>query len=97
MGSDDRSTGREYYNMYDEPAPRSSDHDIKSAVIHRLHGNPHTADESFRVEVHNGVVTLAGEVATALPKRAAGDEAWDTPGVVDVNNHILVELSVSGD
>ena len=36
------------------------------------------------------VVILTGDVSSTLAKRAAGDDAWDTPGVVDVSNQLQV-------
>ena len=41
------------------------------------------------VTVHDGVVTLTGTVPSLMEKRAAGDDAWDTPGVVDVHNDLI--------
>ncbi len=38
------------------------------------------------------VVVLGGRVGSALAKRAAGDDAWDTPGVVDVSNQLVVDV-----
>jgi osmotically-inducible protein OsmY len=85
---------RYYYNRYTEPArpaPVSrSDGDIKSDVVNRLRENVHTAPHTLEVNVQSGVVILAGEVSTPLAKRAAGDDSWDTPGVVDVSNQLLV-------
>lgn len=83
-------TGRYYYPWYDRlPAPLT-DGDIKSTVVDRLRENPYTADEDLRVDVKQAVVILGGEVATTLAKRAAGDDAWDTPGVVDVSNQLTI-------
>jgi osmotically-inducible protein OsmY len=36
------------------------------------------------------VVVLTGDVSAVLAKRAAGDDCWDTPGVVDVSNQLRV-------
>ncbi|HBG82066.1 TPA: transporter [candidate division CPR2 bacterium] len=41
--------------------------------------------------VKEGIVTLKGTVQNQLEKRAAGDDAWDTPGVRDVMNEIEIE------
>jgi hypothetical protein len=38
-------------------------------------------------------VILNGAVSSSRAKRAAGDDAWDTPGVTDVSN----QLQVTGD
>jgi osmotically-inducible protein OsmY len=42
------------------------------------------------VTVHDGVVTLTGTVPSLMEKRAAGDDAWDTSGVVDVHNDLTI-------
>ncbi len=73
-----------------------TDHDIKSAVVQRLKENPHTKDDTIKVDVKQRVVILGGDVSSWLAKRAAGDDAWDTPGVVDVSNQLRPpELSQS--
>ena len=33
---------------------------------------------------------LGGGVDSPIAKRVAGDDAWDTPGVVDVSNRLVV-------
>ena len=44
----------------------------------------------MRVAVQHGVVTLTGQVDSAMEKRAAGDDAWETPGVLDVQNDLVI-------
>jgi osmotically-inducible protein OsmY len=56
--------------------------------VDRLRENPHTKDCDIKVDVKQRVVVLGGDVPTALAKRAAGDDAWDIPGVVDVSNQL---------
>ena len=82
---------RYYYGWYDEPllAPEPTDADIKTVVVDRLRDNPYTVDDEIRVDVKQRVVVLGGEVVSILAKRAAGDDAWDTPGVVDVSNQLV--------
>jgi osmotically-inducible protein OsmY len=65
-----------------------SDGEIKKAVVERLKDNPHTRDDTIKVDVKQRVVILGGDVSSWLAKRAAGDDAWDTPGVVDVSNQL---------
>jgi osmotically-inducible protein OsmY len=67
-----------------------TDGQIKSDVVDRLRQNVHTKDHTLDVNVQSGVVVLTGDVSTALAKRAAGDDCWDTPGVVDVSNQLRV-------
>lgn len=82
---------RYYYGWYDALTdPQPTDGQIKSVVVDRLRENPHTRDDDIRVDVEHNVVVLTGEVSSTLAKRAAGDDAWDTPGVVDVSNQLVV-------
>lgn len=81
---------RYYYGWIDVPWPiQPSDGEIKAIVVERLRENPHTKDSELRVDVKQGVVVLGGEVPSWVAKRAAGDDAWDTPGVVDVSNQLV--------
>jgi osmotically-inducible protein OsmY len=84
---------RYYYPWYDEElaaATPPGDGEIKSIVVDRLRENPYTEGHELRVDVKDGVVILLGEVSSARAKRAAGDDAWDTPGVTDVSNQLTV-------
>ena len=82
---------RYYYGWYNQP-PQSkpTDGEIKSEVVDRLRVNPHTKDHDLQVDVKQSVVILTGEVSSAVAKRAAGDDCWDTAGVVDVSNQLIV-------
>ena len=86
---------RYYYGWYggqQQPAEAShqTDGQIKSDVVDRLRQNVHTKDHTLTVNVESGMVVLTGDVSTVLAKRAAGDDCWDTPGVVDVSNQLRV-------
>jgi hypothetical protein len=82
---------RYYYSWLDVPTPTEpTDGEIKKAVIERLHRDPHTKDADIKVDVKQRVVILGGEVSSWLAKRAAGDDAWDTRGVVDVANILTI-------
>jgi osmotically-inducible protein OsmY len=82
---------RYYYGWYNQP-PQSkpTDGEIKSEVVDRLRVNPHTKDHDLQVDVKQSVVILTGKVSSAVAKRAAGDDCWDTAGVVDVSNQLIV-------
>jgi osmotically-inducible protein OsmY len=67
-----------------------TDRDIKSELVDRLQQNPYTRNDDISVDVEHDVVILTGEVSSSRAKRAAGDDAWDVPGVVDVNNQLRV-------
>lgn len=45
---------------------------------------------AVNVDVQGGTVTLTGTVRSRFEKRAAGDDAWEVPGVKDVNNSLKV-------
>jgi osmotically-inducible protein OsmY len=77
-----------WQDVPDEAVP--SDREMKSALVHRLHENLYTQDARIRVDVDRRVIVLDGEVDSRAAKRAAGDDAWDTPGVVDVSNQLVV-------
>jgi len=82
---------RYYYQWYNQPPPSEpTDAEIKSEVVDRLRANPHTKDHDLRVDVTKSVVILSGEVSSAVAKRSAGDDCWDTAGVVDVSNQLIV-------
>ena len=82
---------RYYYGWYNQP-PQSkpTDGEIKSEVVDRLRVNPHTKDHDLQGDVKQSVVILTGKVSSAVAKRAAGDDCWDTAGVVDVSNQLIV-------
>jgi len=82
---------RYYYGWYGAlPPTEPTDGDIKAMVVDRLGIDPATKDDAIRIDVKRNVVILTGDVSTTLAKRAAGDDAWDTPGVVDVSNQLAV-------
>ncbi|HYH49604.1 MAG TPA: BON domain-containing protein [Acidimicrobiia bacterium] len=88
--------GRYYYDWYgDESLPpvKPTDGDIKSMVVDQLRVNPLTKDDKITVDVKRSVVILTGDVSSVLAKRAAGDDAWDTPGVADVSNQLAVSAA----
>jgi osmotically-inducible protein OsmY len=82
---------RYYYGWYDVAPPILTDRDIKSEVVDRLRKNVYTKDDDITVDVKRDVVILSGDVSSTRAKRAAGDDAWDTPGVVDVSNQLQVK------
>ena len=84
-------TGRVYYGWQDLPSDElPSDRELKTVLVGRLRDNFLTQDARIRVEVDHRAVVLGGEVDSPIAKRVAGDDAWDTPGVVDVSNRLVV-------
>jgi osmotically-inducible protein OsmY len=49
------------------------------------------SDQDIEVEVSGSTVTLTGTVGSLYQKRKAGNVAWNTPGIFNVNNDLLVE------
>lgn len=85
---------RYYYGWYGEPfAVLPSDAEIKATLVDRLRENPHTEPYDLRVDVKQRVVILGGHVGSTLAKRVAGGDAWDTRGVADVSNQIVVDAA----
>jgi osmotically-inducible protein OsmY len=86
---------RYYYPWYDESLDDEAqalptDRDVKSTIVDRLRENPYTKDCDLTVDVNKHVVILSGEVESSRAKRAAGDDCWDTRGVLDVSNQLTV-------
>jgi len=78
-------------------AGKPDDHQIRALLLDRLRENPFTKREEIRVSVERAVVTLSGDVSSPLARRGADDDAWATPGVADVQNHLRVVIRpVSG-
>jgi osmotically-inducible protein OsmY len=67
-----------------------TDRQVKSAVVSRLRENPYTEDARIKVEVHNGVVRLEGNVPTRLARTMATEEVETVPGVADIDVGITI-------
>lgn len=89
---------RYYYGFYGphyrQAAGTVADEDIKSDVESALRWDSYVSVDKVNVSVENGKVTLAGAIDSPLAKRAAGDDAWDTPGVQDVENDLEIVQSI---
>jgi len=87
-------TGRYYYTIYSGPyyvGTTRDDTEILTDIEADLILDSWVDATNVNVEVNEGVVTLSGNVDTVVAKRSAGDDAWDTPGVVDVINNLKVQ------
>ena len=67
---------------------KRADGEILADVRQSLVWDSYLDADRIHVQVDGGVVTLTGTVDSAIEKRLAGDEAWDTLGVVDVHNDL---------
>jgi osmotically-inducible protein OsmY len=75
---------------------KPTDGEVRALLVDRLREDPFTRKEDIRVQIHDGVVTLSGEVSSSIARRAADDDAWATPGVMDVENHLRTRLRPAG-
>lgn len=67
-----------------------SDRAVKATVVGRLRENPYTQDARIKVDVHDGVVHLGGEVPSPVVQHAAAEDAELVPGVITVDNELVV-------
>jgi osmotically-inducible protein OsmY len=73
-----------------------TDHDIQAAVQEELEWTPDVDAAGVGVAVEAGVVSLSGEVdshAERLAAMRAGQAAWASPHVTDVDNLIVVKAA----
>lgn len=66
------------------------DDELRDAVRESLARDSYLDAEALQVQVADGVVTLTGQVDDFLEARYAWDDAWETPGVRGVVNHLTV-------
>lgn len=72
------------------PTESYLDENIAEDIISALERNVHVDADDIDVKVEDGTVTLDGTVKTYTAKNAAFDSALYTPGVITVNNRIIV-------
>ena len=76
------------------PTKQIGDELIAEDIIESLENNIMIDIDDVTVKVNNGIVTLKGTVPNWSARSAAYDAALYTPGVVDVDNNILVNATV---
>jgi BON domain len=76
---------------------RPTDLEMRGILVDQLREDPFTRREAIHVTVSDAVVTLTGSVTSSQARRAADDDAWATPGVRDVENHLRVTLRPTHD
>ena len=67
------------------------DDEIASAILERLAWNSFIPDDSIKVKVENGWITLTGQVEWAFQKEAAELEVRQLTGVVGVSNQTTIK------
>jgi len=65
--------------------------DLKQQIEKALLHDAETDARRITIEVQGSKVILYGAVRSYAEKKEAEDVAWSTPGVTDVENHIVVE------
>lgn len=78
------------YGADDDVGLELDDSEVFQSVRQRLHQDRYLDAEEITVMVNEGVVTLEGEVSDFMEARYAWDDAWETPGVRGVLNHLVV-------
>ncbi|WP_184550668.1 BON domain-containing protein [Mucilaginibacter sp. FT3.2] len=63
----------------------------KKNVEHALLRYSATVDQNIRVKVENNTITLSGTVQSFYQKEEAEKIAWNAPGVLMVNNELIIE------
>lgn len=69
---------------------RRTDEELAEEVRHRLLRDAYVEGGAIEVYANNGEIRLDGEVPTYHTRKAAADVAWWTPGVINVENLLLV-------
>jgi osmotically-inducible protein OsmY len=69
-----------------------TDSQVKNDVLNELSWDPSVTETEVGVQVHNGVVTLTGNVGAYAKKIAARDAAHRVHGVLDVVDDMRVKL-----
>jgi len=69
---------------------RRSDDDLRVDVEEALFYDTWVDADAITVEVHDGIVTLRGELPSYDEIRFATDDAWDVEGVLGVRTELRV-------
>jgi osmotically-inducible protein OsmY len=71
--------------------PRGGERDLRRRIVQTLHANADVDARQIKVTVSGGRATLTGAVRTWLQHDAVERAVADAPGVIDVDNRLLVE------
>jgi len=72
-------------------APPSAQRDIRHRITQALYRNTGFDAKRINVTVSDGVATLTGIATTWQQRQAAQRAAWDAPGIIMVENQIVVD------
>jgi osmotically-inducible protein OsmY len=78
-------------DLVDLTTPSPSAHDVKDSIRKALTRNAKLDADQLSVDTHNGTVTVSGIVSSWSEHDAALAAAWAAPGVVDVDDKIVVD------
>ncbi len=70
---------------------RRTDEQIKKEIVDQLYWDGRIDASDVKVEVTEGVVSLTGTVTDYTAFRAADDDAWDIPGILRLDNRLIVQ------
>jgi osmotically-inducible protein OsmY len=76
---------------YIDIAPGAAKEDVRHRIVAALHRNADLDARQITIDISGDVATLSGHVETWLLREAAERAAWSAPGIVRVDNRILVE------
>ena len=71
--------------------PRGGERDLRRRIVQALHANADVDARQVKVAISGGRATLTGAVRTWLQHDAVERAVADAPGVIDVDNRLLVE------
>ena len=71
----------------------ATDEQIKQRVIDELFWDARIDDSKINIDIEDGVVKLTGEVPTCSDMFNAERNAWSIPGVIGVDNRLIVVWS----
>lgn len=74
-----------------EVLPRAGERDVKKRIIQALHRAADVEAHLIAVHVSDGVARLTGSVHTWAERDAAGSAAAAAPGIIMVDNQLVVE------
>jgi osmotically-inducible protein OsmY len=77
--------------------PDMADADVRTALTRVLDLDPRVRSSPIEVTVEDGTVSLRGEVDNLLAKRAATRDAFNTLGVIQVRDELVVRRGNSSD
>jgi osmotically-inducible protein OsmY len=72
-------------------APRAAAHDVRRRIMTALHQDADVDARHISVTLSGNTATLTGSVATWLQRESAERAAANAPGIVNVDNRIVVE------